>query len=947
MRRVLCEIAGDLGQLVLLSKLHCTGPLVQLNACINCKLNLVRLEERRDGVVGKANRSKLLSESYEQRRSAGQQLDEPLHVPVVLENVVELHQLLVVLCLVVVLHSLGPLLTIGVVVSYLVPRLLDVYVVQAALLHELHHFKPVTQPHAQLRRKVLPVDLTVQPLCVVEAQEVRRDLRLLLRLVLVQLLQPLHKLDALVVLAPHKRLLRDDEVKLLQRVFGKQPPQPRVRVLRHEVVRIRDGGLEQLAGVPQGLRLEVDHAVLLRVLRLRHDLVQHHRLDLQVAEGADVGGGQDGLLGIQPSEDVHARLLHHGKELAVVGGPLHVPHILPLERQALALLRVQRPVFRQRQRVEGQHADDVDHTQRGGGAVELHGLRAARHHELVDQLDLRQLVHVHGAALPPEQNVFVRDAAVADHVRRDHGALRDGGVVVDRQVLNVERALLALLPPRVRGLRVQHVVLRRDAAVLPHVDDVFGRGHNVRAGHGDRDRLEVDVLRVDGRADGVAQRKRVLPAALVLPDQDAVVSAGGDVEQLRHRLDDVLLGGLCVPEDACVVVLVGLQEGVHKGLVEVAPLVVRPHVRKVDERVDGKSEAEAVALPRNRRDASTRHLQRPEVLAVCVVELDHGDLLAVACGKCGGLRAADGEHLPLAVPLDLRRLDAGVDQDGFVVHLVPHELAPAVLVADGKRGRCVVVPDVCAVEPLQPAQLDPRRVLHAVRLNLRHHGACGRVVAVHLSVYSAEEDHLRVRAPLHVRQLHGLAARVQLLAPQPVSVDAADDDGAVLVHDADLLPVVRPAQVLHDAAVPVVDHLLEPHALVQHPHDDQPVLVGARQLPVLLVPPHHRDAPFVAVQRLVHRQVACRLVAIDLKLQHLQQTVVASAGNPSLVGVPGDASQLDAVGDGDLLAEVDEHCAEASTCKAGRRGCGCNLNAGHPPVPTPRTGLLACSRPHQ
>lgn len=38
--------------------------------------------------------------------------------------------------------------------------------------------------------------------------------------------------------------------------------------------------------------------------------------------------------------------------------------------------------------------------------------------------------------------------------------------------------------------------------------------------------------------------------------------------------------------------------------------------------------------------------------------------------------------------------------------------------------------------------------------------------------------------------------------------------------------------------VSIVDHLLEPQALVQHPHDDEPVLVTRGQLRVCSVPSH-------------------------------------------------------------------------------------------------------------
>ena len=86
-----------------------------------------------------------------------------------------------------------------------------------------------------------------------------------------------------------------------------------------------------------------------------------------------------------------------------------------------------------------------------------------------------------------------------------------------------------------------------------------------------------------------------------------------------------------------------------------------------------------------------------------------------------------------------------------------------------------------------------------------------------------------VRAPGNVRKSHA-----ELVAPEAIAIDGPHDDGAVLVADAYLPAVGVPRHVPNDALVAVVDHLLKPHALVQHPHDDQPVRVAADQLAVLL-----------------------------------------------------------------------------------------------------------------
>ena len=101
------------------------------------------------------------------------------------------------------------------------------------------------------------------------------------------------------------------------------------------------------------------------------------------------------------------------------------------------------------------------------------------------------------------------------------------------------------------------------------------------------------------------------------------------------------------------------------------------------------------------------------------------------------------------------------------------------------------------------------------------------VVQVALALQRDEEDHAPVGRPLDERELQG-----QLAAPYAVPVDGADDDGAVLVNDANLRPVRGPLHVAHDAPVAVVDHLLEPHPLVQHPDDDEAVGVSPKRVDV-------------------------------------------------------------------------------------------------------------------
>ena len=63
----------------------------------------------------------------------------------------------------------------------------------------------------------------------------------------------------------------------------------------------------------------------------------------------------------------------------------------------------------------------------------------------------------------------------------------------------------------------------------------------------------------------------------------------------------------------------------------------------------------------------------------------------------------------------------------------------------------------------------------------------------------------------------------------------------VFIDDAYLRPVPVPLHVSDHTLVPVVDHLLVPEPLVEHPHDDQAILIAGGQLVVDLIPRHHLD----------------------------------------------------------------------------------------------------------
>ena len=90
--------------------------------------------------------------------------------------------------------------------------------------------------------------------------------------------------------------------------------------------------------------------------------------------------------------------------------------------------------------------------------------------------------------------------------------------------------------------------------------------------------------------------------------------------------------------------------------------------------------------------------------------------------------------------------------------------------------------------------------------DMTHHKPSHGVVHMYLPVGHGEEEQPGVLRPANAGQMDPR----ELLAPDTIAVHAAHDDGAVLVHDADLLAVRVPRHPPHHGLVPVVDHLLVP-----------------------------------------------------------------------------------------------------------------------------------------
>ena len=113
-----------------------------------------------------------------------------------------------------------------------------------------------------------------------------------------------------------------------------------------------------------------------------------------------------------------------------------------------------------------------------------------------------------------------------------------------------------------------------------------------------------------------------------------------------------------------------------------------------------------------------------------------------------------------------------------------------------------------AREPAQALDLDGELEIADVIVDVD--GALGR----------AEEDSSAVRGPFDQLELN-----FELLAPKSRSFDGPDDDLTILIDDANLLTVWRPAHVSDDTLVPVVDHLFEPVLLVKHPDNDETLFI--------------------------------------------------------------------------------------------------------------------------
>jgi hypothetical protein len=182
-----------------------------------------------------------------------------------------------------------------------------------------------------------------------------------------------------------------------------------------------------------------------------------------------------------------------------------------------------------------------------------------------------------------------------------------------------------------------------------------------------------------------------------------------------------------------------------------------------------------------------------------------------------------------------------------------------------------------------------------------------------LTIQRAKENVLPIWRPFNESQLS-----FDLLAPEALAIHGAHNYSTILIDDANFLAIRAPLHITDDTSISIVDHLLEPDAAVEHPNDDQAILVACSELSKILVPSYDHDIALVALERLVHGQVALGATSSlpsifrrRLQFQHFEQATLATTRDPTLCTVPSDHLQSQVVGYGDFLAQVHEHLGQA------------------------------------
>ena len=87
---------------------------------------------------------------------------------------------------------------------------------------------------------------------------------------------------------------------------------------------------------------------------------------------------------------------------------------------------------------------------------------------------------------------------------------------------------------------------------------------------------------------------------------------------------------------------------------------------------------------------------------------------------------------------------------------------------------------------------------------------------------------------------------------------------------------------------------------MHHPYDDKSLLITSGELLVLIVPLDDLDLARVALKVLVHTKIPAALALSSVKLEDLQEALVTSTGDVTLLLIPTDDIQVRAVRHADL-----------------------------------------------
>ena len=89
---------------------------------------------------------------------------------------------------------------------------------------------------------------------------------------------------------------------------------------------------------------------------------------------------------------------------------------------------------------------------------------------------------------------------------------------------------------------------------------------------------------------------------------------------------------------------------------------------------------------------------------------------------------------------------------------------------------------------------------------MTHDKCAGVIIEMNRSAIDTKEDYFRIWRPFDLRE----SGIFQVKAPQAIAVNAANDDGSILIDDADFLAIAIPRHSSYNRLVTIVNHLFVP-----------------------------------------------------------------------------------------------------------------------------------------